>query len=476
MANLKPGEALPVSHPAATSAPRRDARAMQPFSGYHNRPAPDDDTFLTSTGAGTPAGEYLRRYWHPFLIASELKELPLPVRLLSEDLVVFRDGSGRYGLLHRHCVHRGASLEFGIVAERGIRCSYHGWHFDVDGTILDRPAETSVRQAEPGYCQGAYPVREYKGLLFAYMGPVDMRPEFPEYDTVAHPADNNPVPFSMSLPCNWVQIVENGADPIHNAYLHAIVAGQQFSPAFKVLPQLDYPQTPMGMLSMATRKVGERVFVRASDIMLPNVGQFPNGANRVERDSVGVRPYVTRWAVPVDDHHSFYIGLAHLNSYNDPDGTMRPSDYGVDQIPFIGQTADRPYKERQQEPGDYDAVVSQGAVANRKAERLGSTDIGVVLFRRMLGNAIRDTANGVVPPVPRLFGAGTTTTTFAHEVVMRIPEKADLDDPGRLAAFGHATAQAFIDTAGMPPAEREAEVRRRVEALLQQADATAAAL
>ena len=116
------------------------ARELRPFSGYHNRPVPNDDSFITQVGPGTPGGEYLRRYWHPFLLASELKDLPVPVRLLGEDLVVFRDGSGQLGLLHRHCIHRGTSLEYGIVAERGIRCCYHGWHFDVDGTVLDTPA------------------------------------------------------------------------------------------------------------------------------------------------------------------------------------------------------------------------------------------------------------------------------------------------------------------------------------------------
>ncbi len=446
---------------SAASPPARPAHDARPYSGYHNRPVPNDDGFLTGVGAGTPGGEYLRRYWHPFLIASELKELPLPVRLLGEDLVVFRDKSGRLGLLHRNCVHRGASLEFGIVAERGIRCCYHGWHFDVDGSILDTPSEPAASRIKTHFCQGAYPVHEWQGLLFAYMGPVATVPRFPEYDTVTFPPDNTVVPFRMNLPCNWVQIVENGADPIHNAYLHAIVAGQQFSPAFKVLPQLDFPETPIGFLSMATRKVGDFVFVRASDIALPNVGQFPNGANQVKHENLGVRPFLTRWAVAVDDRNSFYIGLAHVNSYNDPAAKMKPGDFGVDKIPFIGQTGDRPYEERQQEPGDYDAVASQGAIANRKAEHLGAADRGVVLFRRMLGNAIRSVAAGETPEVPRLYAEGAVRT-YGHEAVVRVPADAGLDDPAALAAFGRKVARASIDTAQLPPAQREAEVQRRI--------------
>ncbi len=450
----------------------RPGRDIRPYSGYHNQPAPNDDAFITSVGRGTPGGEYLRRYWHPFLLSSELGDLPVPVRLLGEDLVVFRDGSGRVGLLHRHCIHRGASLEYGIIAERGIRCCYHGWHFDVDGTILDTPAEPPTIRIKSTFCQGAYKVHEWKGLLFAYMGPVDEMPPFPEYDTVDHPTDNAPVPFRMNLPCNWVQIVENGCDPIHNAYLHAIVAGQQFSATFKVLPQLDFPRTPIGFLSMATRQVGEHVFIRASDIALPNFGQFPNGANLADRESLGLRPYLSRWAVAVDDHNSFYIGLAHLNSYNNPSGSMAPEDFGVDQIPFIGQTGDRPHAERQREPGDYDAVVTQGQVANRRAEHLGSTDRGVVQFRRMLSQAIHDVQEGRRPEVPRLTTAGPTRT-YASEIVVKVPPGA-FDDPKALAAFGQKAALAFVATDHLLGAEREEATTRKVQDLLAEFLATTA--
>jgi nitrite reductase/ring-hydroxylating ferredoxin subunit len=446
------------------SAPRQ-GRSNQPYSGYHNRPVANDDSFITSVGPGTPGGEYLRRYWHPFLIASELKDLPVPVRLLGEDLVVFRDGSGRVGLLHRNCIHRGASLEYGIVADRGIRCCYHGWHFDVDGTVLETPAEPANSTIRSTFTQGAYKVHEWRGLLFAYMGPPEEEPEFPVYDCVDHPQDNQPVPFRMNLPCNWVQIVENGCDPIHNAYLHAIVAGQQFAPTFKVLPQLDFPRTPLGFLSMATRKVGDHVFVRASDIALPNFGQFPNGANMANRESLGLRPYLSRWAVAVDDHHSFYIGLAHLNNYNNPEGAMKPEEFGVDQIPFIGQTGDRPYAERQREPGDYDAVASQGAVANRKAEHLGTTDRGVVLFRRMLAAAIREVQEGKKPAVPKLYSQDTVRT-YAHELVVKVPADAPLDDPKALAEFGRNAALAFVATDHLLGAEREAAVDQKIKELL----------
>ncbi|HXR86165.1 MAG TPA: Rieske 2Fe-2S domain-containing protein, partial [Stellaceae bacterium] len=193
------------------------ARGNQPFSGYYQRPAQPDDSFLTQVGPGTPGGEYLRRFWHPFIMSSELRDTPKAVRLLGEDLVLFRDQGGRLGLLHRHCIHRGTSLEFGIPAERGIRCCYHGWHFDIDGTVLETPAEPEGSRIKQNFCQGAYRVREYHGLIFAYMGAPESTPEFPLYDTFGHPEGNRLVPLKLELPCNWVQISENAADPIHNA-------------------------------------------------------------------------------------------------------------------------------------------------------------------------------------------------------------------------------------------------------------------
>ena len=123
-----------------------DQTRNRPNSGYFNRPKPAAPVPFAETGPGTPGGEYLRRYWHPFMLATELTDVPKAVRLLGEDLVMFRDRGGRIGLLHRQCIHRGVSLEFGIPQERGIMCCYHGWHFDVDGTIIATPAEPETSQ------------------------------------------------------------------------------------------------------------------------------------------------------------------------------------------------------------------------------------------------------------------------------------------------------------------------------------------
>src|SRR5690606_27475866 len=124
-------------------------------------------------------GEYLRRFWQPIALSSELKDLPVRRRVMGEDLVVFRDLGGRVGVLELHCCHRNASLEFGKICDRGIRCAYHGWQYDVDGTLLDTPGEPAHSQIKHKLCQGAYPTHEFEGLVFVYMGPPDLRPEFP---------------------------------------------------------------------------------------------------------------------------------------------------------------------------------------------------------------------------------------------------------------------------------------------------------
>jgi hypothetical protein len=217
---------------------------------------------------------------------------------------------------------------------------------------------------------------------------------------------------------------------------------------------------------MATRKVGEFVFIRASDIILPNVGQFPNGGNTAETEGFAVRPFITRWVVPVDDTNSFYIGVAHLNAYNGATMDMDPEKYGVDRFPFIGQTGDRPYEERQLEPGDYDAVVSQGAIANRKAEHLGTSDRGVAQLRRALTKAITAVQDGK-PVAPNKVDSRGRVRTYVHETVIRIPNGLNLDEAKALQEFGRRAAMVFVETDGLDPDERERYAEGRIRAFLQ---------
>jgi hypothetical protein len=269
----------------------------------------------------------------------------------------------------------------------------------------------------------------------------------------------------MTLPCNWLQVVENACDPIHNAYLHAISSGAQFSPAFAVLPALDFVETPLGFLSMATRRINDNVFIRASDIILPNVAQFASGQNPGEAECFNIACSFTRWVVPIDNEHSYYTGLVHSNARTKQIVDIDRSLYGVDKMNFIGQTADRPYEERQRQPGDYDALASQGPVANRRAEHLGTTDHGIVMFRRMLARAIEAVRIGEVPAIPRLYQDGPVRT-YNHELVFRLPSQSNIGDLATLGHFGRRAAQIVVDTDDLPCLEREAVAGERIRRLL----------
>ena len=199
------------------------------FQGYSKRgvPAPDDE--LTRVGPNTPAGEWLRRSWQPVALSSDLADLPVALDILGEELVLFRDKAGRTGLLNRHCSHRGASLEYGIVMERGIGCCYRRWHYDIDGTLIATPAEPSGRIRDR-VVHGAYPTQEYEGLVFAYLGPSAAMPRFPRFDTQAIEG-TLAVPFALEAPCKWLQVYENTQDPVHVVYLHTRMIGPQFGAA-----------------------------------------------------------------------------------------------------------------------------------------------------------------------------------------------------------------------------------------------------
>src|SRR5436190_6372867 len=158
-----------------------------PFDAYFRRNVPQPDEELTRVGPGTPGGEYFRRFWQPVRLSSDLKDLPVRVQVLDEELVLFRDGHGRVGLLPLHCSHRGTSLEFGMVERSGIRCCYHGWLYDVTGCVLETPGEPAGSTLAARLHHGAYPTVEYQGLVFAYMGPPAERPEFPVFDTFEMP-------------------------------------------------------------------------------------------------------------------------------------------------------------------------------------------------------------------------------------------------------------------------------------------------
>ena len=172
------------------------------------------------TGAAAPAGKLLRLYWQPVALAEELAgSRPVKaVRLMGEDLVLFRDEEGRLGLLNRACPHRGADLAFGRREHGGLRCPFHGWLFDIAGRCLETPAEPEGSGFHQRIRQGSYPVREINGLVFAYLG-TDALPTFPDFDCFIAP-DSHSFAFKGFMECNWLQALEVGIDPAHASFLH----------------------------------------------------------------------------------------------------------------------------------------------------------------------------------------------------------------------------------------------------------------
>jgi len=388
-----------------------------PYGGYFQREVPADDAELTRVGPGTPCGEYLRRFWQPVAFARDLRDVPLRLRIMGEDVVLFRDQSGRVGLLHLHCSHRGTSLEYGIIAERGIRCCYHGWLYDVDGTVLETPGEPAGSTYRHRICQGAYPTLEYAGLLFAYFGPPARRPAFPIYDTFDVPGFELRPAARFALPCNWLQIKDNSMDPVHTAFLHALSSGYQFTAAFGQVPEMEWQETPVGMIYVATRRVGELVWVRVADFMAPNVHQFTREIEEAGEERIGHRPVIIRWAVPNDDTHTTNFELAQVDPAwgLDAEAIARPG---------FGQSNDRPYEARQRYPADYDAQSSQRPIAIHALEHLASSDRGVIMLRRIVRDGIRAVARGEEPREIALAARGVIAT-HAQDTVMRMPAVAD---------------------------------------------------
>ncbi|MBT6119107.1 MAG: Rieske 2Fe-2S domain-containing protein [Rhodospirillaceae bacterium] len=426
------------------------------YGGYRVARVPAEDAELTHVGPGTPAGEYLRRFWQPVALTQDLGELPRAIRILGEDLVVFRDLSGRVGLLHKHCSHRGTSLEYGRLEKEGVRCCYHGWLFAVDGTILETPNDPSGRSLAGRLCHGAYPVREFEGLIFAYMGPPEAEPPFRMLDTFEVPDHElglgNPIGFECVKPCNWLQIMDNVVDPVHEPFLHARHSGYQFlnedgKPVTELeeVGEYDFVETPAGLLCQETRRIGEDVWVRQIEYVVPNIAQiprtpvfparYPNGA-----DEVVYLPWVTRWRVPIDDENTAEFALVRLkpgeeNIYITDPGPVVRTNYGG-----------RPYEEMQRYPGDYEAQISQRPIARHGTEHLTTSDRGVMLMRETVRQGIRAVAAG---DDPRGLARETEgrMATYGSDVVFRLPRAGAEDaDSAVLCERQEAVARRALET------------------------------
>jgi phenylpropionate dioxygenase-like ring-hydroxylating dioxygenase large terminal subunit len=426
---------------AAARAPR--------YSGYHRNNAPRPDLLIAQVGPGTPGGEYQRRFWHPVAYLSELDKVPLRVRALGEDLVLYKDGGGQVGCLHLHCCHRNTSLEYGIVQERGLKCCYHGRVFDADGTILDIPGEPNAERMKQALSQGAYPVQVFEGLVFIYMGPPERVPVFPVLDRFELKGIKNVPGERFPFDCNWLQIKENSLDPIHTYTLHMIPQTrgyQQFSDEFGIVPLFIWAETPAGCMYLGVRHVGDNIWVRSTDTYGPNIHMISSIVETGRQHKGANAPFLSMWTLPVDDENSITFYLSHVAEDEKMPWEKRR------EIEKFGQYKDeRPYAQRQWIPGDYDAMSSQGPINPHSAENLGAQDRGVTLFRRFVRRGIEAVQAGQ-DPQGFFLRPDDVAPTFASDYVASAAEVGgDPDDANVQRAFAEKLAQQYLQR---PPMTR----------------------
>ncbi|WP_407526300.1 Rieske 2Fe-2S domain-containing protein [Methylobacterium oryzisoli] len=385
----------------------------------------EQNDLITRSGPGTPLGTLMRRYWQPAALVDEVKEERpvVPVRLLGENFVLFRDEAGRYGLLDRDCPHRGADLAFGRLEHGGLRCAFHGWLFDTEGRCLETPAEPAGSKLCQNIRQRAYPVVERSGILFAYLGEGEP-PAFAELDCFVAP-DAYTFAFKGLFECNWLQALEVGIDPAHASFLHrffededtSAAYGKQFRaasadsdlPMTKILREYDRPlinveRTEYGMRLIALREIDEaRTHVRVTNQVFPHAFVIPMSADMT----------ITQWHVPVDDEHCYWYAI--FTSYAAPVDKQRMRDQRLElyELPAYrsrkNKTNDYGFDPHEQAHATYTgmgldinvhdqwAVESMGPIQDRTREHLGQSDKAIVLYRRILREQIDKAASGDAP-------------------------------------------------------------------------------
>jgi phthalate 4,5-dioxygenase len=384
----------------------------------------EQNELMTRVGPGTPAGKLLRRYWQPAALVDELQG-PRPVkavRLLGEDFVVFRH-ENRYGLIGRQCPHRGADLAFGRLEDGGLRCAFHGWLFDVDGRCLETPAEPEGSRICEQVRARACPVIEKSGVLFAYLGESEP-PAFPSFDCFVAP-DTHTFAFKGYWDCNWLQALEVGIDPAHASYLHRFFEdedpgasyGRQFRsasadsemPMTKVLreyarPDIRLERTDYGMRLYTLRRISDaQTHVRVTNLLFPQAFVIPMSSEMT----------ISQWHVPVGDTGCYWYSI--FTSFGAPvdKDTMRNQRLKTypapDYRPIRGRHNQWGFDPEEQQRATYTgmgfdinihdqwACESQGAIQDRTRENLGSSDKAIVLYRRLLVDAIRRSEGGERP-------------------------------------------------------------------------------
>ena len=371
-----------------------------------------DNELLTRVGPHTPMGEVMRRYWIPALLAEEIPApdcAPVRVRLLGEDLVAFRDSRGKAGLLGEHCAHRGTSLFFGRNEACGLTCIYHGWKYDVNGNVLETPAEPADSDFKKKLRHISYPCKEVAGIIFTYMGPAATSPpQFPRYEW-SQLGDEQICPVKSYLQCNYLQGIEGDFDSAHTSFLHNndLINGQRLKR--DGAPLLEAEETSYGMRAVSIRKIGaDQIYVRTSLYIMPSFSIVP-GPPTEKFDDEDIRGF--RFWVPIDDRTTWLYIL-----------NMRKKPFSAEERKSLRSWVDADYRrirnaannylqDRAQQktvsytgiaaanPAEQDgcATESMGAVCDRTREHLGYSDKIIIALRKMLLRTASDLAEGKDP-------------------------------------------------------------------------------
>ena len=373
---------------------------------------------LTQVGPGTPMGELMRRYWHPVAAAGELDDRPTKaVKILGEELVLYRDKSGTLGLIERFCPHRRVDLSYGIPEENGLRCMYHGWMMDETGQCIKQPFEETVhpdgRFKEKVKVAG-YPVQELGGLVFTYLGPAPT-PLLPNYDILAQRKGVLREAFIAEVPCNWLQCMENSVDPVHLEWLHGVYGAHRARlegrrdavaeslAAYDRHKEIGFDEFERGIIKRRVYGNTDKNSPKWSvghPLLFPNILQQGGGGR-----------YFFQYRVPMDDTHTWHV---EITSYWFPDDVDVPEQESVPYTNIALRNPDGTWRSDDTLAQDHAAWILQGPVMDRTAERLGESDRGLILYRKMLDeqaaavedgaeplNVIRDPAQNEIIHVPQ---------------------------------------------------------------------------
>ena len=353
-----------------------------------------DNETLTQVSKGTPMGELMRRYWHPIAAAGELVARPTKrVRILGEDLVLYKDRSGTMGLIDALCPHRRVDLSYGIPEEHGLRCMYHGWMYNETGQCIEQPFEETVhpdgRFKEKVKIAG-YPVQELSGLIFAYMGPLPA-PALPHWE---HLIDDNVVAdLAISeLPCNWLQCQENSVDAVHSEWLHGIYT-KYLSTGEATRPRGQGTTIKIGFDVFANGIIKRRLqqgfpedgedWTVGHPILFPNI-LYVGSEYRT----------TTQWRVPVDDENTLHFSLY---IFKPAPGVKAPEQPVVAWRHVPLTDSEGYFNVRHTFNQDYMAWITQGPIAARDLEKLGESDRGIISFRNQLKHQLAIIADGGEP-------------------------------------------------------------------------------